>query len=724
MSGFTPDARFAKTRVAAASPIAAAASTMVVAQPAAAAHFNLAAAAFDRSLLTRPIIMLPPMRPASLPMLSSRAGSLFADRNDTNLHWYLPSFSLAPDIDAKFAFAASQSGQDADGNPFYSARLTLQLCKSQPDDVVAFAKSNPAALLREVPLAGLDVVLTSLYTADDGGTRRREAVGTVEDAGNGNYAATFEQSVLGPFVLGLYQDLTVFGKAQVLLRGSFQAWAPPARPQSAVFHSAMMATTLTLVPAAKVRTLAPMEMRRIGPLEPPPSPPPLLQTTQQWSQPLALALKYAQDGYQLKYTVHNGQAADHVIRDANDLRDFAHGGSEFRELKALGDLGQKYPTLSRAYFGVLSRTIIVVPARYAIVRSHAGCAAQCLALVDSAPSNASKCKFEFDFTVAPEISAIEYLQFVHEVAHNAELSAYKIKFPDFLQDSPASTLLTGFASQTRFASGSEANTFAISAVVSDADVQTPAVANANLFITQLCASNGADLVGSLNLKLDDAYTKPVTAKLLLNFANTTGTDEMTVQRDEAAGQLVVTNRSPIDLRLSRYAVVSGDTVDVVPAPNLLAAGATFSIPLPADPAALVVVEAQVALPVPAAKSDVMKLLTIQAADVQTTQYVVAVDVSGVSFATIDAIRAEITFANLPGLATSVLRLNKDVRADSTHVVIPIESAVFSLPGSVCLTVSYIDRTRADGKFTMQHDFTERPVLVIDQNDIAHNLPGV
>ncbi|MGD0291757.1 MAG: hypothetical protein ABSC63_19220 [Candidatus Binataceae bacterium] len=110
--------------------------------------FNAATLA-NRELLLRRELHLPikigPPPPASLPLVSSQTDNLFVDRNDANLHWYLPDLALAEDVDSGFSFVASQSGQDSKGNPFNTARLTLRVHKSQPDDVVKFSKANYSA---------------------------------------------------------------------------------------------------------------------------------------------------------------------------------------------------------------------------------------------------------------------------------------------------------------------------------------------------------------------------------------------------------------------------------------------------------------------------------------------------------------------------------------------------------------------------------------------------
>jgi hypothetical protein len=63
-----------------------------------------------------------------------------------------------------------------------------------------------------------------------------------------------------------------------------------------------------------------------------------------------------------------------------------------------------------------------------------------------------------------------------------------------------------------------------------------------------------------------------------------------------------------------------------------------------------------------------------------------------------------------------------VSADSTHVVIPLENAVFSLPGTANLTVHLVDPGMNDLNFTVENDFTSDPVLIFHQSDIDKRLP--
>lgn len=708
-------------------PPARVAAAPAASAPGAAARVDLSKLVLNRDVLVATQVTVAPPQPPSLPMLSSRTGSLFADRNDVNLHWYLADYALADDVDAGFAFAAKQSGQDAQGNPFYTAQISLTLRKSRPGDANDFAKANPAARLEEIPLADLSATLVSSYTDDSGQAKQRNVTGTVKDNGDGSLSLSFAP-ILGSSVLGLYQDLTVFGKAQIQLAASYAAWSRVGAP---VFLPRFLPTRtgpaspepLAAVAApAPLRSFVPAAVQnfRFGGVAPPVS---FVQTRQAWQAQIAFGLKYRQDGYQLKFTVSTDAIPSRVIRDAGDLREFDSGGSEYRELKALGDISQRYPSLRRAYVGSFSRTIVVVPARYSIVRGRSGCAAQCLALVDSAASNGSKCKFEFDFTVAPEVSRIEFLQLAQEISQNADLKDFKLKLPEFLQDAPASTLQTAFQSTAQFTAAAEANSFAVGVSVADANAQIPAVANANLLIAQLCSTNGTTLVGSLSLKLDDAYAEPVLAPLVLNFQYTAGADELVPSIDEAAAQIRLTNAMPLGLQLSRYALVSPSAISVVPGAIALAAGATATVPLPAEHANLAIAaDGQLILPAPMVKADVARFLDFQTADVQETQYVVAIDASGVNFASILSVSASMTFASLPGVAPQTLALSKDLLADSRHIVIPLENAVFSLPGTVQLTIAFVDASRAPLQFTVQHDFTEAPVLLLLQSDIDKNTP--
>ena len=256
------------------------------------------------------VIDISPPLPASLPLVSSRNGNLFQDRNDPNLHWYLPDFNLADDVDGGFAFVASQSGQDLKGNPFNKARLTLRLHKSQPDDVAKFSGANPDAKLREITLGEVSPKVTTSYTDDTGQQQQKTIAATIEDVGNGDFMFTVDP-ILAEDVIVLYQDLTAFGQVVINLSGSYQAWSQPgalyllARKQQLLESmngpaamSVRMLSAPTETPEVAPRAFAaqsfirkdmPSEIRQRGGDT-------LVQTSQVWAEALPMGLKYAQDG--------------------------------------------------------------------------------------------------------------------------------------------------------------------------------------------------------------------------------------------------------------------------------------------------------------------------------------------------------------------------------------------------------------------------------------------
>ena len=285
-------------------------------------------------------------------------------------------------------------------------------------------------------------------------------------------------------------------------------------------------------------------------------------------------------------------------------------------------------------------------------------------------------------------------------------------------------MLTTFKSTVQFAAGADAHTFAVTVSVQDDGASTPAVANANLFILRLCSQTGTDLLGSLSLKLDDGYPDSVLATIDLNFSHTVGTDELHPEFDEAAGSIKVTNQSPLDLQIEDYALVQGATLTEFPGPINIPAGGATSLSLPADHTNLQFVPvAQLALPTPMSLQSVTKYLNFQTVDVQETQYLVAIDASGVNYTKVASIAVEITFSTLPTLNPPQFNFNSSVRADSTHIVVPLENAMFSLPGSANMTVQFVDPSVSQLVFTIQNDFTLEPVLTLLQTDIDKHLPA-
>lgn len=446
----------------------------------------------------RPIA--PVVQPPSRPLAASRDSSLFTDRFDPNLHWYLPDFALAADVDPGFAFAVRQTGQQANGQPFLVARLSVRLGKQQPAQAAQFALANPSAVLREIPLENLVGVFGSAYIDQNGVPQQRTFLATsIQDQGDGSSLLVFDGAILGDSVLAVFQDLRAFGKAAITVNGYFQSWSQTPPPQSVFFRPTLTAPAARPASASTLRSLyrnfsaAPMR-----PAPPPSIPPPTwVELKLPYAETLPLGLKYNDSAYELRYTMSTAIASNQVILGADDLRGFSQRQTQFAELNELGDLNKKYPTLSRAYFGVISKTIVLIPQRYSIVRSKTGCSATCVARVDSSPSSASQCAFDFTFMIAPEISRIDLAKLTAEIASHPDLNGYQVVFADSLQAKPPSTLSTPFASSVQFAAGADPHIFALTIAVQDAGASAPAVANANLLILQISAQSGTDLIGSL-----------------------------------------------------------------------------------------------------------------------------------------------------------------------------------------------------------------------------------
>ncbi len=663
----------------------------------------------------------PILSPPSLPLATSRDGSLFIDRDDSNLHWYLPDFAPAPDVDPLFAFAVSQTGQQANGQPFDVAKLSLRIVKQEPAQVTQFAQANPSAALREIPLENLAAVLSSTYIDQNGNAQQRTfTASSFQDQGDGSFLLVFDGSILGDSVLAVYQDLRAFGKASIAVNASFQSWSqspPPVfrrpilmEPSMPLYHPPVRLESARLEPLALAHPVAPPDST--------PSPT-WVELNVSYGETLPLDLKYAVDGYQLRYTIATASSPSRVILGAGDLSSFSQPQTQFAEFNELGDLSTKYPTISRAYFGVISKTIVLIPQRYAIVRSKSGCAATCLARVDSSPSSTSQCAFEFSFVIAPEVSGIELARLTEEIGGHPDLNGYQITFADFLKSTAPSTVLTTFATSVAFAAGAVPHTFAATIIVQDAGTNAPAVANANILILQLSSQSGTDLIGSLNLLLDDGYPDPVAATIDLNFAQTAGSDELLAQMGEGSQAIQVTNQSPLSLQLQNYALVQGTTVSETAAPSVISPGGSVSFPLPPNSGEVAFAyEAQLALPAAMTPSEVATFLNFQTVDVQSTQYVVALNGSGIDFTKVTSVACTVTFPSLPAITPWKTTLTASLTADSTHIQIPIENALFTLPGTVNLTVNPATPNATPFALTLQNDFTANPVMTLLQSELA------
>ena len=161
--------------------------------------------------------------PISFPLADTRFGNLFRDHIVGNLFWYLPTFAPLTGADASFAFAATRSGVDAQGNAFNSASLTLSLQKVQPPDVLAARDQNPQATFREIPLTHLDVTLHTKFKDAQGNAQTGTYPGSALIQADGSVTVTFN-ALLGVAVIIAYENLTQTGEASLEFVGAYRAW--------------------------------------------------------------------------------------------------------------------------------------------------------------------------------------------------------------------------------------------------------------------------------------------------------------------------------------------------------------------------------------------------------------------------------------------------------------------------------------------------------------------
>ena len=686
-----------------------------------------------------PVKFIPVNVNQSLPLESSRNGNIFNDRFNAQLIWYLPSYDLAPDIDASFSFAAGGEQTGADGNPYYQATITLTLAKIEPPDVTAYRTANPSMTLQEIPLTGLSVDLTT--TANDPQTGQPQpSVYTAAVAANadGSQTLTFGP-IVGTHVLVAYSNLQS-GGATLSLTGQFEVWRSIRvfRPVNPPIHvpvpirqplpiqrpidtgrprplpQAMIATVGTpIFDPGRITTTFP------GP-QPQPQPEFIYETgTDPYALPIDLAKKYAAPGYARSFTITDTNGVRPIV-SINDLKNFNSSGSDFTEFTALGNVAQLFPTFSRLYIGGHSRTIVAVPAAYGIVRGKNGTAAQCQALLDSTAGGTGAAKFQFAFVLGPVVSPFDLFALQAALAGNPQSQNCTLVLPQRLDTSQPMALSTPFQSSVTYTAGLLPNTFQIDVDITDGSVTGSAVANANLFLKQLSTTVQPYLSGSFGIVLDDAYPHPVIASVVVNLNDTSGSDELSysVAADGSAIQLI--NTSPLDLEVSHYAIVSGTSAPTESLNQKLLAQQTFTLNDKASaPGVALLVDRTLALEDPFTKDALQRYVAFITQDVQNVNYQIGIVANGVNFAAmgIAEIDIAITIPSLPSVAVPNSTLTALSLASNAVITLPIQNAITSLSAVIAFTVKATDTTKANVQFTVTNDFVDQPAYVLESSSI-------
>jgi len=696
------------------------------------------------AVISQLLVQNVPVIPRSLPDAGTREGNLFKDRFDGNLRWYTPEYVLAPDPDDLFGFDASRSGADQDGNPFQTGLLTLGLIKVVPNDVQAFQAVNSNVQVKEIPVAFSTATLNITFRDSQTGILTpKPYTGVVTATNDGGLKLTFQENILGPSVINLYQNL-IDGGAEVAISGTFDVWYR--RPSIVSLHGRNV-EWIPVDSAPMIKANLSLQRIRISPdsgpvfnsppvihppfpLPPPPptpDPPPedqYLQGTSSWSITIGLGKKYAANAYSLKFTISDASSEGTTPRpiiSIDDLKSFNLRQSEYKELTALGDVSQRYPSISRLYFGVLSKTIVAIPSRYSIARTINGPSSLCAALLDSGSSGISKCKFQFTFLIAPDVSPTEMAQLASDISVHPVFKNYNpIKFPDFLKEG-SPKLATAYQSASYCSSSIEQHIFQLTIEIADEGTNTPAVANANLLIKQLCLSNQPFLTGTLSLKLDDYYPDPVETLVVLDFRETSGTDELTYSIDEVAQKINLYNRSLFELSLLRYALCTASGVTVIDLNQNVASGNSITVELPADHKDLkfVMIDRELAIDGAILKDNIRQFLSFITQDVQRTQYRLGVNASSVRFKDrgISKITVGMTLPDLSDVTVPDFSLVELQTVDGTTLLIPLENAITDLQATVSFSIYGNDPNQAKSKFTLEHDFIEEPILVLGDSDL-------
>ncbi len=654
----------------------------------------------------------------NLPDVGTRVGNIFKDRYNSSLYWYLPGFTLTDDPDEYFKFSAKQTGVDNEGEPFHVLNLQAGLKKLVPDDVVDFKKNHASVKMREIPIDQFVITLIiSFKNADIGNDESRTFPGKAIQTDEGFFQLTFN-NIMGNSVIILYENLTQSGRAQISIKAEYDIWKLKKDRMQLLAHMDVKTHNygvIKLIKAGKPRIYRHIDLMKQSDSS-------YEKSTSYLRMNVPIENKYSTGGYQLKYTITH-QSSTQPIININDLADFDNRQSEFIELKTLGDLRQKYPSVQKLYMGVLSKTIVVVPREYVIFRENDNLSANCLALLDSSPLGNNRCKFEFKFILTPSIGPIEFMQLSEEIANTPDLQGFSLTLPDTLNYTEPSTIITLFKSACQVSSSSIPHCFILTVEISDENKDSTAVGNANLFIKQLCLSKKPYISGTIHLKMDDYFEFPVVAAIVLNFQKNIGTEGVQYSIDESSERINLNNNSPFDFLIRRYAYFINDNLSIIPLDKTLKCDQTASISLPSEyTEAQFLFEYSTLLKQNISKAKIDPYMQFLTQDVQSTQYQLAVNVAGINFdgKNIEKIKVKIGIPALPEIDIPAFSLYDLHRFNSTSILIPIQYAISSLEATLGFTIHYKNSDKPNIQISKQNDFVNRPIFVLEDQDIPNS----
>jgi hypothetical protein len=628
-----------------------------------------------------------------IPHLENRDGNIFGFNGEQNGVWYLPGFELLEGVDPAFAFAASQTNEVdvTTGDPFNKCQFSLSLKKTMPADVLAWQAANPTGISREIPFLDMEGAI-SVQIRDQGELRVTDFRATVTQESPGMFVLRAE-GILGVNVIALFQNLRAAGSAKCAFLMHYLAWRQEERPPP---------------PPGSFST---MDLR-------------FERAPIQHTVPIDIGRKYEGGDYQLKYTIASG-GVRRIIVGVDDLRDFNVHQSEFSELKVLGDVSLRYPSISKIYFGVVSRTIVVVPARYVILREAGLCAASCNALLDSSPGLSAGCKFQFSFTLMPDVSSIDMLQLINEIASRPEpeLKNASVHLPRQFDLGGDLVLATSFLTSSRFLnSATSGNCISLFAEVKEQAGGTPAIANTNMFLSQLRTAKEPFLVGTVKVLLDDVFHTDVISGVCLSFTNTQadGPAGLELHHDNQTGKLTLKNASAADLRVTRVALVKQQSLSIASVNKVLPVSGEVAIDLTGQlEGASLYVDCELIVDKTLSKAELSRYMQFQVVDVQNTQCLISVNAAGVGFASrgIARIDFEIALKESPDTFIASLIVTDTRKTDSSKIIVPIQQALIELEAMVKATVSFTDQTRPPAVIVLENNFGTHPIFNVGDDNV-------
>jgi hypothetical protein len=692
----------------------------------------------------------------SLPVLGTQSGSLFADRTDTGLSWYLPALAVA-DPTTAFAFTASIGPEvDSQGRPFDTASLAVPLTASDPPDVVAAKQASPARRFQQIPPAAYDALLVVPFVGNQGEAQTTTVSGQIAPQADGSLLASFD-GLVGATVVQAYVALMSTAGATLQIGVSYQVWKHVVRPIWRLPIGPLPVAPNLAGPGdarAEVRPAAAPQLLEDRLAQPDPAPnavlspvaeplPPRptlvpdprpelpydiwLVTTARTQLTVALGSTYASQRYREQYTIAAPPPAQpRVIVDVSDLTNFETTRSEFEELTSLGDVRSKYPSFTSAYLGQVTGTVVAIPAAYGIVHGSGGCSGSIDILADPSPTTASGSRFQFTFELAPIVDPVDFAQLSADLAKIPEAQGRTLlpTLPTRLDSAVTPTFSAGSAVQSlSVATGPDPNTIEISFEITDSGTGAsvvPAWAAASQLVGELVASTvPPPLFGTVGLRLDDAYPIPPTASFFLALTHTASADDLAVTASGTPPVLTASNQSPNDLRLVRMldTTVLGNVV--VTLGSALRAGTSAALPSVAgEPTTGALVYRNLDLTT-FSLGDLPKYVSIHAETVEQIQHLLTVNATAVNFAAEGIAQLDILISldALPATQVPTITLTDQHQIDSVTVVVPVGAVVVGLASTLAISVQGTSPS-GDRHAEVSNDFLTNPIFDLLPADLA------